>query len=246
MSDELIRVVLTILFGAVAGGLTNTVAIWMLFHPYEPFRLFGKPVGFLHGAIPKNQARLATAVGRTVGSKLLTEEDLSAIFRDEDFRGAFDEQLSGFLATLLHEERGSIRELLPGDALPEIDSLLGEMVDLGLLRLDEYLASERFPEAIAKRAHEIVESIADEPIAGLLTPAREDAIAETVESWIVDAVDSDDFQAAVDDYLDRSSAKLLSPGRTFEEILPPGLVGAVEKGIAGYLPLAIQRLGTLL
>ena len=246
MSDELIRVVLTILFGAVAGGLTNTVAIWMLFHPYEPFRLFGKPVGFLHGAIPKNQARLATAVGRTVGSKLLTEEDLSAIFRDEDFRGAFDEQLSGFLATLLHEERGSIRELLPGDALPEIDSLLGEMVDLGLLRLDEYLASERFPEAIGKRAHEIVESIADEPIAGLLTPAREDAIAETVESWIVDAVDSDDFQAAVDDYLDRSSAKLLSPGRTFEEILPPGLVGAVEKGIAGYLPLAIQRLGSLL
>lgn len=246
MSDALIRALLTIVFGAVAGGLTNTVAIWMLFHPYEPFKLFGWPIGLLHGAIPKNQARLAAAVGRTVGNRLLTDEDLEAIFSDEAFRNAFDERLSGFLSALLLEERGSLRELLPEAALPDIERLLEEMVDFGLLRLDEYLASERFPEAISRRAHEIVESIADEPIAGLLTPAREEAISGLVEEWIQDAVDSEDFQTAVDDYLERASGKLLSPGRTFEEILPPGLVGAVEKGIAGYLPLAIQRLGSLL
>lgn len=246
MSDALIRALLTILFGAVAGGLTNTVAIWMLFHPYEPFKLFGLRIGFLHGAIPKNQARLAAAVGKTVGSRLLTDEDLAAIFADEAFRDAFDERLSGFLGALLHEERGSLRELFPEVALAEVEGLLEEMVDFGLLRLDEYLASERFPEAISRRAQEIVESIADEPIAGLLTPAREEAIAELVEDWIQDAVDSEDFQEAVADYLERASDKLLTPGRTFEEILPPGLVGAVEKGIAGYLPLAIQRLGSLL
>jgi uncharacterized membrane protein YheB (UPF0754 family) len=39
---------------------------------------------------------------------------------------------------------------------------------------------------------------------------------------------------------------MLKPGRTFEEILPLGLVGSVEKAIAGYLPLAAERLGGLL
>ena len=233
-------------FGSVAGGLTNTVAIWMLFHPYEPLKLFGRRISLIHGAIPKNQARLAAAVGRTVGNKLLTDEDLAAIFADDAFRGAFDQRLSGFLATLLHEKRGSLRELLPEAAHLEVDELLSEMVEFGLLRLNEYLASERFPEAVGRRAGEIVDSIADEPIAGLLTPAREEAVSGLVEDWILDAVDSEGFQAAVDDYLDRASSKLLSPGRTFEEVLPQGLIGTLEKGIAGYLPLAIQRLGSLL
>ena len=52
----------TIVFGALAGGLTNAVAIWMLFHPYTPW---GPGRLKLHGAIPKNKARLAKTIGRT-------------------------------------------------------------------------------------------------------------------------------------------------------------------------------------
>ena len=48
----------TIGFDALAGGITNAVAVWMLFHPYER-----RGVGRLaiQGAIPKNRARLARA-----------------------------------------------------------------------------------------------------------------------------------------------------------------------------------------
>ena len=82
VSDQLIQAFLTVAFGALAGGLTNSVAIWMLFHPYEAPKLFGRPFRLFQGAIPKNQARLAAAVGRTVGNKLLTEEDLTSTFSD--------------------------------------------------------------------------------------------------------------------------------------------------------------------
>ena len=68
MSEQLLQALLTIVFGAMAGGITNSVAIWMLFHPYEPPILFGRTLRFFQGAIPKNQARLAAAVGRTVGT----------------------------------------------------------------------------------------------------------------------------------------------------------------------------------
>jgi len=91
-----------------------------------------------------------------------------------------------------------------------------------------------------------VEAVADEPIGGILTPARGEALEGAVQEWLQGLVDSPDFAHAVDDYLQRGSHRLLAPGRTFEEILPLGLVGALEKAIASYLPLAIERLGGLL
>jgi len=244
--DELLRALIAIAFGSLAGGLTNSVAIWMLFHPYEPPTLGRRDIKMLQGAIPKNQARLAAAVGRTVGTRLLTEEDLGEIFSDQEFRTAFDGHLSGFLDALLHRECGSVRGLFPERMHDQIEVMVEDVATFGLDRLHEYLQSERFAETVTARAVDIVQSMADEPIAGILTPAREGAISKAVDDWLTGAVESEDFSQAIDDYLDRAAKKLLEPDRTFQEVLPLSLVGAVEKGIAAYLPLAIERLGSLL
>jgi uncharacterized membrane protein YheB (UPF0754 family) len=247
VDDHVTRALVTIAFGALAGGLTNTVAIWMLFHPYESPRLFGRwRVKFLQGAVPKNQPRLAAAIGKTVGNRLLTPEDLTRTFSDEDFRAAFDQRLSAFLEGTLQTERGSLREMIPQGVIPEIERLLSDGVERGLCQLDDYLASDSFVESMGRRTTDLVEAVRDEPIGGLLTPARGEAVEAAVEDWMQGAVESDDFAGAVGDYLDRAAGKLLAPGRTFEEILPLGLVASVEKAIAEYLPLAAARLGGLL
>ena len=244
--SELITALVFIVAGALAGGLTNSIAIWSLFHPYEPPRIGKRSLTLLQGAIPKSQARLATAIGRTVGTRLLTPEDLSNTFSDESVRQAFDEHLSGFLDAVLHTERGSLRDLIPERMHEQTDEILQEVAEFGLARLREYLDSDAFAETLTERAGEIVQSIADEPVAGILTPARESAISEAVDDWITGAVESEDFTTAIDDYLGRAAHRLLEPTRTFEEVLPPGLVGAVEKAIAAYLPMAIRRLGSTL
>lgn len=118
----------------------------MLFHPYTPPKLLGRPVRWLQGAVPKNQPRLATAIGRTVGTRLLTPEDLTAIFSEGEFRNAFDERLGAFLDEVLQKERGSIRELLPDDAAPRIESVLDSLVDHTVLSISEYVRGDRFPE----------------------------------------------------------------------------------------------------
>jgi uncharacterized membrane protein YheB (UPF0754 family) len=246
MPQELIRALITVLFGAMAGGLTNSIAIWMLFHPYQPPRLGKRPLTMLQGAIPKNQARLATAIGRTVGTRLLTPEDLERTFSDESVRQAFNEHLSGFLDAVLHTERGSLRDLIPERMHDQTEEILQEVADFGLARLREYLDSDRFADTLTERAQEIVQAIADEPVAGILTPARGGAISEAVEEWLTGAVESEDFSGAIDDYLGRAAHRLLEPTRTFEEVLPTGLVGTVEKGIAAYLPIAIGRVGSTL
>ncbi len=246
MPEELTRAIVFIVAGALAGGLTNTIAIWMLFHPYEPPRIGKRNLKMIQGAIPKSQERLAAAIGRTVGTRLLTPEDLGKTFSDESVRAAFDEHLTGFLDAVLHTERGSLRDLIPERMHRQTDEILEEVAHFGLARLKEYLDSDGFAETLTGRAEEIVQSIADEPVAGILTPARESTISEAVEDWITGAVESEDFSIAIDDYLGRAAHRLLEPTRTFEEVLPIGLVGAVEKGIAAYLPIAIRRLGSTL
>lgn len=246
MTVEWVRALVTILFGALAGGLTNTIAIWMIFHPYQPPRVFGRRWHWLQGAVPKNQRRLAAAIGRTVGNRLLTEDDLTRILATPEFRAAFDERLAGFLDDVLEQERGSLRAMLPDDARPAVEGFVERLVDHGSERLQAWVRSEEFEHLVADRTDRLIEAFADRPVGELLTPAREAVVAETVDEWLEGVVSSDDFEAAVSDYLDRSSERLLAPRRTFEEILPLGLVSSLEHAIQGYLPLAIERLGSLL
>ncbi|CAN5768657.1 hypothetical protein BH23GEM11_BH23GEM11_05660 [soil metagenome] len=242
-----IRVGATVLAGALAGGLTNTIAVWMLFHPYEPPRFLGRwRIRFLHGAIPKNQARLAAAVGRTVGNRLLTEDDLRGIMGSPDFRAAFDRRLTAFLDDILKKERGSLRELLPPEVLAEVSDVLSGVVDHLADRLDDWMAGPDFEGVVSRRTADLIERLADEPVGDFLTPAREVAVTAAVEGWLTSAVERDGFREAVDDYLDRGSQALLRPDRTSEEILPLGLAAALERAMASYLPVAVRRLSRLL
>ena len=246
MNSELVQVLVMILFGALAGGLTNTVAIWMLFHPYESPKFLGRPVRWLQGAIPKNQPRLAAAIGRTVGTRLLTPEDLTEIFSEGEFRNAFDDRLAHFLDDVLQKERGSLRDMLEPDTVARIESGLDALVDHVVARIADYVHSEDFPDAAARRTDAIVAAVSDQPIGDLLTPAREAAVTTAIEDWLENAVENPDLRNAIDDYLERASHRLLAPDRTFEEVLPLGLVGSFERAIGSYLPLAIERLGRLL
>lgn len=237
---------LTVFFGALAGGVTNSLAIWMLFHPYEPPRLFGRRLRWLQGAIPKNKARLATAIGRTVGTRLLTPEDLARIAAEPAFREAFDERLARFLDAILDRPRGSLAEELPAPIVSELGALLDQAADRLLDRLDEYLASEEFRDLARRWAASLAEELSDQPIGDLLTPERETALTQAAERWIDEVVGGEGFERAIADALDRVAERVLVPDRTFEELLPVGLVAAVEQAIAGYLPLALERLGGLL
>jgi uncharacterized membrane protein YheB (UPF0754 family) len=236
----------TVAFGAIAGGVTNTLAIWMLFHPYQPPRLLGLRLRSLQGAIPKNKQRLAAAIGHTVGTRLLTPEDLAGTLADPRFRTAFDERLNRFIATLLAEPRGSLSELLPPPLAGELHTLLEETAARFLTKFDAYLAGEEFRDAAHRWAESVALELADRPIGELLTPEREAALTASAERWIADAVQGPGIERAIGDYLDRSAERILVPGRTFQDLLPTGLVATVEKAIAGYLPLALERLGGLL
>jgi uncharacterized membrane protein YheB (UPF0754 family) len=246
VNPELQQALVTIAFGALAGGITNAIAVWMLFHPYEPLRVFGRPVRLLQGAIPKNKARLASTIGRTVGSKLLTPEDLARTLSEPQFRSAFDAKLAEFVAGVLDRDRGSLNSLLPPEIAAELRALLRQVADGLVQRVDVYFDSDEFRDRARAWAESLAHEVTDRPLSDLLTPEREAAITTTADRWITDVVEGEGFSTAIHDYLDRAATRVLVPGKTFQEIVPGGMVSALERAIGGYLPIALEKLGGML
>ncbi len=59
-----------LLYGGV-GWLTNVLAIWMIFHPYQQKELAGVRIPFTPGVVAKNRSRFADSMGRFVEKELL-------------------------------------------------------------------------------------------------------------------------------------------------------------------------------
>ena len=238
-----LRAAVTVAFGAIAGGITNAVAISMLFHPYEPrgfwrFRF--------QGAIPKNKPRLAKTIGRTVGQRLITTEDLAGQLSAPGMREAFEGAVRHFVETMLETERGSLREELPPELLAEIEGSIDGIAGYVADAVVTYVASDRFEDTVENLLGKARDEFADRPIGELLTAARQEAIRERVERWVVDAAESPELQSTIEGWIDRHTQRFRADRTPLLERLPQDLVAVVEQEMAGYLPIALDRLSAVL
>ncbi|MBO1512876.1 DUF445 domain-containing protein [Metabacillus bambusae] len=84
--NNLTMTIVMIVVGAAIGGVTNHLAIKMLFHPYKPLYLFGKRIPFTPGLIPKRRQELANQMGKMVVEHLLTAEGIKRKFMQTQFQ----------------------------------------------------------------------------------------------------------------------------------------------------------------
>lgn len=69
-------IITMVVVGALIGGITNSIAIKMLFRPYKAIYIGKFRVPFTPGLIPKRRAELADQLGKLVVNHLLTVEGL--------------------------------------------------------------------------------------------------------------------------------------------------------------------------
>jgi uncharacterized membrane protein YheB (UPF0754 family) len=170
LTSPWIQLAINVLVGTVAGGITNAVAVWMLFHPYE--RRFG-----LHGAIPKNKARLARSIGHTVGERLLTPADILAELHGAGLRASVDARLAEFFAALLDRDWGPLRSLLPGPVAEEVERAIG---GLGLPLAEAYVRevqSVAFEQRVLVFVARVRGELAQVPVGSVLSPERRAGLA---------------------------------------------------------------------
>ncbi len=131
VSDPWIQFGIHVFVGTAAGGLSDTVAVWMLFNPKK------KRFGF-QGAIPKNQARLARSLGRTVGERLLTPGDLQTELARPELLAAFQSRLEDVIATML-TSRDPLIDKVPPAVVTALEQATTSYLPVAMTKLGAFL-----------------------------------------------------------------------------------------------------------
>ena len=115
--------------GAVIGGVTNDVAIRMLFRPHAPWRVLGWRVPLTPGLIPRERAQIAHAIAETFTEHVLDTDQVADLLLTDRVRTALRDKVAGMVdqlggllganAAMLSMAKGMAGDLL----LREIDTL---------------------------------------------------------------------------------------------------------------------------
>lgn len=97
-------VLMSIVIGAFIGGVTNHLAIKMLFHPRQTWRIGGRRVPFTPGLIPKRRDEIGLALGKVVSDYLVTTRGLSEMLHKPDIRQKIEDRLSVWIKSWTSRE----------------------------------------------------------------------------------------------------------------------------------------------
>ncbi len=123
--DILFVIVVMMAIGALIGGVTNSLAIRMLFRPYNPIYIFGKRVPFTPGLIPKRRSELADQLGKLVMEHLLTAESMKRRLMNSSFKEKSEQWIKEEVDRYL--DKGiSVQEVLMKFGIEDAETLFQE------------------------------------------------------------------------------------------------------------------------
>jgi uncharacterized membrane protein YheB (UPF0754 family) len=230
---------LNVVLHSLAGGLTDTVAVWMLFNPHRPF------LG-VQGAIPKNKARLAASIGKVVGEKLLTPQDMLQELTHGGIRDAFNERVASVVQSLLETERGSLRSLVPATMSEELERALHAIAATVAERVEQWAESEDARPAVIAFVARLRSAIGDQTLADVLPAARRAALVEQGRALALTLAHSESVADAVASSVRAQAESLLTRDAPLLQTLPPELSAMLDKAVDSYIPVAVDKLGAWL
>src|SRR5688500_15005809 len=96
-----------------------------------------KRFGF-QGAIPKNQARLARSLGKTVGERLVTPGDLQEELSRPELRGAFEHKLVEVIDEII-VSREPLIDKVPPQVVSAMEGAMGSYLPVAMGKLGSFL-----------------------------------------------------------------------------------------------------------
>jgi Uncharacterized protein conserved in bacteria len=151
----LYQILIPMAVGAFVGGLTNVLAIKMLFHPFSAIYIGKWHLPFTPGLIPKRRDEIADRLGRMVIEHLLTADALKKKFQDPELI----RQLTQFVQNKL------MRKISSSEAISDF------FVSNRYAVSDKQKIKSETDEALTALIHEFVRRYRNEPISVLLSPA---------------------------------------------------------------------------
>ena len=87
-----IQIITAPLIGGLIGLITNSLAIKMLFRPYQEKRIAGIHIPFTPGLIPKEKPRIAHAIAQVISSYILDEKTILSALASDSMKEAYEQK----------------------------------------------------------------------------------------------------------------------------------------------------------
>ncbi|WP_215145110.1 DUF445 family protein [Exiguobacterium qingdaonense] len=181
-----------IAIGAVIGGVTNFLAIKMLFRPHEPKFIGSVRVPFTPGLIPKRRNELASSLGKTVVKHLLTPEGMRKRLLDDQVTLHITHFVQREVQAMLRSEK-TVQELLEPlypNAEERIITLADEKLRAELSSAMAEVKERKLYEMLGEEGMDRVRALIPEIVDALLVKSEEYFYSTEGEAQLRHMVDS--------------------------------------------------------
>ncbi|MBF0814291.1 DUF445 domain-containing protein [Staphylococcus sp. mip270_02] len=158
-------IIFMMIIGALIGGVTNVIAVKMLFHPFKTYYIFNKRVPFTPGLIPKRRAEIADKIGQVIEEHLLTESMIQSKLNAAATRTAIEEVVQKQIEKL-KENRTSFDYLankmdidISQLANRKLETVMSEKLELFYYDHRDTSIAQLIPEDIEKSLDSKVEAV---------------------------------------------------------------------------------------
>ncbi|SUM70446.1 membrane protein [Staphylococcus saccharolyticus] len=142
----LLIITFMVIIGALIGGITNVIAIRMLFHPFKPYYIFKFRIPFTPGLIPKRRDEIAQKIGQVIEDHLITEDMIRYKLNQSQSKETILDKF------YLSYKRKPVTHVLPQQLIQIADNNIDKVTEFLCERARIYLNS-------AKGTHDIYEML---------------------------------------------------------------------------------------
>lgn len=161
----LLIILFMIVIGALIGGVTNIIAVKMLFHPFKTYYIFNKRVPFTPGLIPKRREEIASKIGEVIEEHLLTEEVIYAKLNAPSSRTAIEDFIKEQIYKLKSDDI-TIQDILLKLDIDNKQIINDKAVDLISSKLKQYYQTN-YNEKLSHLLPSEIEQLLDDKVANL-------------------------------------------------------------------------------
>jgi len=221
------------------------LAIWMLFHPYKPVKLFGVTI-WPQGMIPRHREKLAQSIGNAVGNELVSQDTVfDALFETSFFQRKIEDFVNSYTEELLGKVYPSFIEALPVAARAPVLETISELKQ----RLADYIAdllkSDETRAAISNYVDRQIDELLSRRVGDTLSEEKLKEIPRFVEQAFHRLVKAEGFEQKLGEFVSGRLDELAHSNATLAETFTPETVAFIKERIDSQVPPIVHHLADI-
>jgi uncharacterized membrane protein YheB (UPF0754 family) len=217
--------------GFFIGLVTNGLAIFMLFHPYEKKKFLGIRIPFTPGAIPREHKRLAHKIAEAVCDHLLTNEEILDGFEKEDVKNSLFQSINLGVDSVLNTEFESINSMIPKEWDDDFNSLLEHYLKKISDEINNVLDREDTVDVVRHFVDQEINKLLEIRLDSVIDKKHVSKLESIIKRVVTKVYKSTGIKDRAYSILNTKLDDFIFSSKKVKEVLSPEMLDVIEKNV---------------